>query len=89
MLQYHSSVEEDVEFKIIDSSGDIVETGWYLPQAKNIHKSVFFNLEPGIYQVVVKSKAGVWLDSSTIALDYWTNSIVNLGSQIKVKSQLD
>ena len=46
MLQYHSSVEEDVEFKIIDASGQAVESGWYLPQSKNIHKSVFFNLKP-------------------------------------------
>ena len=37
-----------------------------------------------------QSQDGVWLDTTTVALDYWTNAVVNLGATIKAKtSSLD
>ena len=85
MLQYHDSEIENVRLKIVDTEGREVETGWYLPSSEGIHKAVFFNLEPGIYQVIISSQDGSWLDTTTVALDYWTNAVVNLGSELKAK----
>ena len=85
MLQYHDSEIENARLKIVDTEGREVETGWYLPSSEGIHKAVFFNLEPGIYQVIISSQDGSWLDTTTVALDYWTNAVVNLGSELKAK----
>ena len=87
MLQYHDAERSDVKFKVIDSNGREVETGWFLPSSKGIHKAVFFNLDPGMYQIVISSKDGVWLDSTTVALDYWTNAVVNLGGSYQDKNE--
>ena len=49
---------------------------------KMVYKSYLFNLEPGVYSIKVLGSDGVWLDFDTVALDYWTTSVVQTGKTI-------
>lgn len=77
--------DKSVNIKLVDQFGKDVESGWYFGSGLNkekMTKAVFFNLNPGIYTVVVESESGIWLDSKTLPVDFWTVSIASVGNQV-------
>lgn len=90
---HYAKLPGSVTIKLLDDRGREVNTGWYFGESdgtpikgrtpEGLSKAVFFNLNPGIYTAVVETEDGQWLDSDTIAVDYWTTSVVSAGSQIR------
>lgn len=73
---------EDVTIRVINSHGFEVDGGWYYgAEGSEVTKAIYFNMQPGIYTVIVESSDGDWLDVQTIPLDYWVTSFVQLGSK--------
>lgn len=69
-----------VKIRLINQFGVEAKEGWYFGSgADGLSKAIFFNLEPGIYSVIVESQDGVWLDFETVAVDFWTTSLVQTG----------
>ncbi|MFW7378212.1 MAG: hypothetical protein ACOH5I_05365 [Oligoflexus sp.] len=69
-----------VKIRLIDQFGVQTKDGWYFGSgADGLSKAIFFNLQPGIYSVIVESKDGMWLDFETVAVDYMTTSLVQTG----------
>lgn len=85
LLVLHGQSEQDefVDVQLFDSSGQEVKKSWNFGSSQDgMQKAIFFNLEPGVYSVKVLSQEGEWLDFDTVALDYWTTSIVQTGQTI-------
>lgn len=71
----------DVTIRVLSSSGQEVQSGWYFgAESGSQTKALYFNLDPGIYTVVVEDKNGQWLDVSTMPVDFWTLSVARLGA---------
>jgi hypothetical protein len=75
---------DGLQITLHDESGRAVKDGWYFGSgADGLLKAVFFNLEPGIYSVVVRNAKGDWLDFDTVAVDYWTTSFAQTGHPLR------
>ncbi len=77
---------KNVAVKVVDSIGRELDSGWYYGDSPDVTKAVFFNLQPGIYTVMVASDTDQWLAMQTIAVDFETTSLVRLGRQFKNNS---
>lgn len=64
--------------------GEEGREGWYYAEHPTA-KSIFFNLEPAMYVVVVEDSHGNWLASETVPIFNETLSFVRTGSQYKRK----
>ena len=50
------------------------------PEESRLTNAVYFNLERGLYTVIVEVEGSQWIDVKTIVVDHWTTSVVSLGS---------
>ncbi len=85
VLVYHqitaSADASGIRFKLYDEYGRSVKDGWYFGSGQDgFVKGVFFNLDAGIYQLVVEDQSGAWLQTKTLAVDYWTSTYVQTGA---------
>ncbi|HET9238830.1 MAG TPA: hypothetical protein VFO10_16355 [Oligoflexus sp.] len=70
-----------VNVSLVDSQGQVYNQGWSFGNAdEGLSRTVFFNMNPGVYSVIVESQQGAILSLDTIAVDYWTASVVQTGS---------
>lgn len=71
----------DVTIRVLSSSGQELQSGWYFgAESGSQTRALYFNLDPGIYTIVVEDKNGQWLDVSTMPVDFWTLSVARLGA---------
>jgi len=71
----------DVNVALVDGLGRVHNQGWAFGNPdQGISRTVFFNMNPGVYSVVVQSQQGAILSLDTIAVDFWTASVVQTGS---------
>ena len=71
-----------LRFKLFDEYGRSVSDGWYFGSGHDgFVKGVFFNLDAGMYQLVIEDASGAWLETQTVALDYWTTTYAQLGAR--------
>jgi hypothetical protein len=77
---------DEVQLKLIDQWGREIEEGWFFGDSNDgMVKSVFFNLNPGMYSFVAQTSDGYLLDMDTVIVDYWTTSILQIGSQFQAR----
>jgi hypothetical protein len=66
---------------LVDGVGRVYDQGWSFGNAQQgLGRTVFFNMNPGVYSVIVESPQGAILSLDTIAVDFWTASIVQTGA---------
>lgn len=71
---------KSLNVRLVDSLGIDIDTGWIFGSGHDGYfKTVFFNLQPGNYTVIIENEKGEWIDSSTVVVDFWTNSFVQTG----------
>ncbi len=85
-LIYHTleQGQGQVKFTLTDSHGRQRDDAWYFgsPSQGN-SKAVFFNLQPGVYQLRVEGSMGAIVGLDTFAVDFWTTSLLQTGSSIQ------
>jgi hypothetical protein len=70
-----------VNVSLVDNQGQVYNQGWSFGNAdQGLSRTVFFNMNPAVYSVVVESQGGAILSLDTIAVDFWTASVVQTGS---------
>jgi hypothetical protein len=70
-----------VNVSLVDNQGQVYNQGWSFGNAdQGLNRTVFFNMNPGVYSVIVESQEGAILSLDTIAVDFWTASVVQTGS---------
>jgi len=74
-----------VNFKLRNAQNQEVGEGWYYGTGDEQNRAVFFNLEPGVYAVIVEDERHNWLDATTIAVDRWTVSLAILGNKLQAR----
>jgi hypothetical protein len=79
-------LESAVNMRLLDQYGRDVGDGWYFSDAP-LTKAMFFNVPPGIYTVLVETKDRYWLAADSVYVYNETVSYVNLGSQLRYRSQ--
>ena len=78
---------DNIEFKLIDQYGREEKGAWIFGDSSDgFVKAFFFNLNPGVYSLVVQTGDNFWLDATTVPVDYDLTSIVQTGSQLDPKS---
>lgn len=74
---------DDLNLRVVDQAGREVDTGWYFgSQNEQVVKAIFFNVPAGVYSVIAETRDHFWLDATTMAVDFWTTSVVQLGSPL-------
>lgn len=69
---------------VLDAYGKEVDQGWYFgSSSQGLVKAVFFNMQPGIYQVKVQAQDGSLSAIDTVAVDFWTTAVVQTGGQLQ------
>lgn len=86
-LVYHT-LEGDspapVKISLIDSGGQVRDDAWYFGSPnQGQSKVVFFNLQPGVYQVKVENAQGAIIALDTLGVDFWTTAFVQTGSSVQ------
>jgi hypothetical protein len=77
-----------VNVSLVDNQGQVYNQGWSFGNAdQGLSRTVFFNMNPGVYSVVVESQEGAILSLDTIAVDFWTASVVQTGSTAHYNTQ--
>lgn len=80
--------QDQVQVSLIDSAGQIFDQGWsFGSMNQGLVHTVFFNLQPGVYQVKVETKAGTLIAINTFAVDYWTSALIQTGSTLHYNLQ--
>ncbi len=70
-----------VNVSLVDNFGRVHNQGWsFGTPDQGLSRTVFFNMNPGVYSVIVESQQGAILSLDTIAVDFWTASVVQTGS---------
>jgi hypothetical protein len=70
-----------VNVSLVDNQGRVHNQGWsFGTPDQGLSRTAFFNMDPGVYSVIVESQQGAILSLDTIAVDFWTASIVQTGS---------
>lgn len=77
---------DNVEIKVMDSFGRDITSGWYYSDSSDVSKAVYFNLESGLYTVMVQGPDERWLAVDTVVVDRETVSLAQLGSQPKLRN---
>jgi hypothetical protein len=76
--------QSQVKISLIDTAGRVLDQAWYFGNPTHgATKAVFFNLQPGLYQVRVESLQGALLAMDTFAVDYWTTALIQSGSSLQ------
>lgn len=70
--------------KLIDHTGLEVGSPYTIGQGV-VTKSIFFNVPPGLYTVMVTTDKGIWLTTSTIMVYSETLSYLQTGSPLKLR----
>ncbi len=71
-----------VKISLVDGSGRLLPEGWYFGNTSGLVKAAFFNLSPGVYQVIVESNQGAIVAMDTLAVDYWTTAFSQTASSL-------
>lgn len=81
LIEYWQQGASDApaQIKVLDAAGRIIDEVWYYGETTELTRGVVFNLDRGIYSVVVTDSTGQWLAAQTIAIDYETTSLISLG----------
>ncbi len=88
VLVYHGLKDDfnggqDLRARLFDENGIEQGDAWIFGNGQDGYvKSVFFNLKPGMYTVIIEDKSGVMIDASTTAVDYQLVSLVQTGGLI-------
>lgn len=88
ILVYHGLTDgqqggQELRTRLFDEKGIEQGDAWIFGNGQDGYvKSVFFNLKPGMYTVVIEDKNGVMIDASTTAVDYQLASLVQTGGLI-------
>jgi hypothetical protein len=70
-----------VNVSLVDNLGRVYNQGWSFGNPdQGLSRTVFFNMNPGVYSVIVENQQGAILSLDTIAVDFWTASVVQTGS---------
>lgn len=77
---------ENIHFRLVNESGFDVGDGWYFSEAP-VTKAIFFNVNPGQYQVIVETAAHYWLAADTVTVFSETVSYLATGSRIRYNTR--
>ncbi|WP_141736627.1 carboxypeptidase-like regulatory domain-containing protein [Oligoflexus tunisiensis] len=81
VLHRTESGMDAVKVALVDNVGRVYNQGWTFGNTdQGLTRTVFFNMNPGVYSVIVESQQGVILSLDTIAVDFWAASIVQTGA---------
>ncbi len=70
-----------VNVTLADSIGQVFDQGWSFGNPEDgLSRTIFFNMQPGLYSVKVENLQGAILSLDTLAVDYSTVSISQTGS---------
>jgi hypothetical protein len=70
-----------VKVTLVDRDDQVYDQGWsYGNTEQGLSRTIFFNMKPGVYSVIVESEQGAILSLDTIAVDVMTASVVQTGS---------
>ena len=81
---FEGQESEGVNIKVINYDGKEVDNGWYFGEYPTT-KAIYFNLEPGQYQIIIHDKNGNLLSSQTTFIYNETLSIIQTGKQLLYK----
>lgn len=87
IIDHHNFEEQEsegVNIKVINYEGKEVDNGWYFGEYPTT-KAIYFNLEPGQYQIMIYDKNGNLLSSQTAFIYNETLSIIQTGKQLLYK----
>jgi hypothetical protein len=76
-----SSNHHDVKVKIIDERNKEVAKALSYSQTP-IHKSMFFDIEPGYYTVVIETADGLWLAQDSVYIYHQTHSTLHFHNKL-------
>ncbi len=74
-----------VNFRLQNERGEEVGDGWYFAD-EPVTKVIFFNLEPGMYSLMVETADGYWLAAQTVLVFNETVSFVSTGAELRKRS---
>jgi hypothetical protein len=81
VLHRSENTASPVKVSLVDREDQVYDQGWsYGSTDQGLSRTIFFNMKPGVYSVIVESQQGAVLSLDTIAVDYWTASVVQTGS---------
>ena len=70
-----------VSLRLIDARGEEMRTTWAM-QEGGVTRSVFLNLDYGVYQVIAQNADGYWLAAGTVAVYNETVSFLRTGAAV-------
>lgn len=83
-FSHFKNLEGSVNIKLINERGEEAGTSWYISD-QPLTKTMFFNVNPGRYSLVVETKDGDWIDADLVMVYSDTVSHVRLGQKIFAK----
>jgi hypothetical protein len=79
---YLAGRSDQVTAELYDQKGMLIETSQSASAIQKDHEDFsFFNVRPGAYMIVLKDKAGDWLQSQTVLVYADATSVLSLGSK--------
>lgn len=72
---------ENLVFEIFDASGRRVDEGWVFHESVQA-KAIFFNVPPGEYALIIRTREGFWLDSRVIQAYSTTTTYISSGAKL-------
>ncbi len=76
---------DSLHFRLVDQFGREVQQAWYFGTTDDgFIKLIFFNVEAGIYTLIVETENNHWIDVSTVPVDNGLTSIIQMGNQLEL-----
>ncbi|SME90306.1 hypothetical protein [Pseudobacteriovorax antillogorgiicola] len=77
---------DQLSIRLVNHLGQDVQDPWFFGSTDSgFIKAVFFNLQPGIYTLIVESSRNHWVDATTIPVDYWLTTVTQTGAPLVPK----
>ena len=84
VIEHGARQDEDataVSLRLIATDGKEMRTAW-ATQEGNVTRSVFLNLDYGVYQVIAQNADGYWLAAGTVVVYSDTVSFLHTGAAV-------
>ncbi|NRA64287.1 MAG: hypothetical protein HRU19_07355 [Pseudobacteriovorax sp.] len=79
---------DSVSFKLLNQYGNEVSDGWIFGSGEDgFVNAMFFNVEPGLYSLVVQTERNHWLDATTLPVGESLTTVIQTGKPLVPMSQ--
>lgn len=76
--------DESVTFRLVDAYGQNIGEPWYYADQPNT-KAIFFNVNPGVYSLLLETADGFWLGADTLLVYNETTTYIQVGSRLRYR----